>query len=197
MKGNILEVDSFFENPDSIREAAFDHPVWSSDNHPEKGNWPGQRSNYISAIDDNIFNQIIKNFYKTQGWPLLRSVYFESFFQFCYESDGSSWVHHDIMDQGWTHVCIVYLNPNAPTSAGTLFYEHKDGKTIEELEAESGGYVPGDESEYKIVHDSVNIYNKAVVYLPNTFHKSNIYFGDNPRNGRLTNINFIRDNESQ
>jgi len=197
MNKRFLEIDGFFENPDAIRESAFNHPVWAAHNHPQGGNWPGLRTDYISAIDNDVFDQIIRSFYKTQDWALPRSVYFESFFQFCYESDGESWVHHDIMKQGWTHVCIVYLTPNAPVSGGTLFYEHKDGKTIEQLESENDGDIPGDPNDYNVIHESSNAYNKALVYLPHEFHKSNVYFGDNTRNGRLTCINFIRDNEAQ
>ena len=199
MKNRFQEVEGFFQEPDKIRETAMGptFEYWPAESHPDGGNWPGIRSVFISAKDQNIFDQVVASFYKTQGWELSRSVYFESYFQSFQKKDGTSWVHTDIMHQNWTHVCIVYLTPGAPPSGGTVFYEPKDGSTLDELKAKHGGEIPGDEENYNVIHDSANQYNKAVVYLPHELHKSNVYFGDTFKNSRLIQISFIRDNETQ
>ena len=199
MKTRFLEVEGFFENPDEIRATAMGptFEYWPAETHPDGGNWPGIRSSFISAVDQSVFDQIIASFYKTQGWQLSRSVYFESYFQSFQEKDGVSWVHNDVLEQDFTHVCIVYLTPDAPPSGGTLFYEPKDGLTIDELKLKNEGDIPGAEENYNVIHDSPNQYNKAVVYLPEELHKSNVYFGDTFKNSRLIQISFIRDNEAQ
>jgi hypothetical protein len=198
MKNRFQEVEGFFQDPDKIREIALGptFEYWPAESHPDGGNWPGIRSPFISAVDQDVFDQIVASFYKTQGWELSRSVYFESYFQSFQEKDGASWVHTDIMHQDWTYVCIAYLTPDAPPSGGTLFYEPKGGLTLDELKAKHDGEVPGDDQEYNVIHDSPNQYNKAIVYLPEELHKSNVYFGDTFRNSRLIQISFIRDNEA-
>ena len=192
----VIEVDNFFQTPDSIRKAALECRYWRSEEHPAGGCWPGQRSDYVSVISGELFETFCQSLYKSMGWSRDRSVFFETFFQICTTADGDSWVHQDIQTQNWTHVGLVYLSPDAPMNGGTLIYKPKDDRTVEDLKKENHGEAPSDERHYDMIHEVTNVYNKCITYNPETLHKSNKYFGDSITNGRLTQIYFARDNEA-
>jgi hypothetical protein len=184
------QVNNFFADPDSVRANAFKHQVWNNENHPTNGNWPGLRTEYLSMIDEEAFEVFWKSFYKVMGWPEEKSVHFETFYQFCRAEDGDSWVHQDIMTQGFTQVGVVYLSPNPPANSGTTLYQPKEGETIESLKDDEG-HVSGDVSRYDIKHEFENIYNSAVIYNPFDLHKSTGYFGTTKDDARLTQVFFV------
>ena len=184
------QISNFFSDPDLVRSKALLHKFWGSSNHPVGGSWPGQRTDYISIIDNQAFDVFWKAFYKAMGWPQEKSAHFETNYQICKTADGGSWVHQDTMSQGFTHVGLVYLHPNPPANSGTTIYQPKSGETLESLKDDKG-VVSGDTSRYDIKHEFENIYNSAVVYGPSDLHKSTGYFGDTNKDARLTQVFFI------
>lgn len=196
MKDNdkVLEVENFFAEPGAVRGAALGCEFWRSEDHPEGGNWPGLRSNYVSVVSGELFDMFCTNLYRAMGWQSEREVYFETFYQLCVDKDNPSWVHQDVMAQKWTHVGVVYLTPDPPPNSGTLIYKPKDNKSIEDLKKGFNGEdVPGDLEFYEEVHEAINVYNKCVVYRPEALHRADKYFGDGMSNGRLTQVFFCRD----
>jgi len=188
------QINNFFADPDLVREKALKHQVWNNESHPTNGNWPGLRTEYLSMIDDEAFKVFWKSFYKVMEWPDEKSVHFETFYQFCRVEDGDSWVHQDIMTQGFTQVGVVYLSPNPPANSGTTLYQPKEGETIESLHFDNGTHietVSGDVSRYDIKHEFENIYNSAVIYNPSDLHKSTGYFGSTKEDCRLTQVFFV------
>lgn len=184
------QVNNFFADPDSVRANAFKHQVWDDESHPTNGNWPGLRTEYLSMIDEEAFKVFWKSFYKVMGWPEEKNVHFETFYQFCKAEDRDSWVHQDIMTQGFTQVGLVYLSPNPPANSGTTLYQPKEGETLESLTNDKG-YVEGDASRYDIKHEFENIYNSAVIYNPSDLHRSTSYFGATKEDSRLTQVFFV------
>ena len=104
--------DNFYTNPYRVRDVALSLDYWGCRDHPTGGNWPGERSLYVNQVAPELFNSFVKNIYRIWGWPDSKSVLFDMNFQICKAADGDSWVHQDVMPQNYTHVALVYLNPN-------------------------------------------------------------------------------------
>ena len=183
--------ENFFLNPYRVRDIALSLNYWECKDHPTGGNWPGERSLYVNQVAPEVFNDFTGAFYDLWGWPPAKSVRFDANFQICKASDGISWVHQDVMPQNYTHVAMVYLNPNPAPDSGTCFYNL-------EADPRDQNYInnDGDPSHYSISYVSDNVFNKCLVYSPDEFHKSNVYFGQNRSDSRLTLVAFIREEEA-
>lgn len=185
MKPEFLVFDNFYQSPDAIRERALCLRYWDCRRHPTGGNWPGVRSAYISDVSPDVFIEFTSLIYNIFGWEKEKKVYFETNFQGCRESDGDSWVHQDIMIQNHTHVGLVYLTPNPSKDSGTILYEPK-----KELDFEDDS---GNPDHYNVADVADNVYNRCIIYSPDYWHKSNVYFGNNIDNCRLTQVFFFRE----
>ena len=188
MSPQIISLDNFYANPGFIRSRALSCDYWDCSSHPTGGNWPGIRSEYISAIFPEVFQEFCKNIYSIFNWDSDKSVYFETNFQACKASDGNSWVHQDVMVQNHTHVGIVYLHPNPKPNSGTIIYEPKSG-----LDFNDPNLNTGDPDNFNISYVAENKYNKCIIYSPDHWHKSDIYFGDNLFDSRMTQVFFFRE----
>jgi hypothetical protein len=97
-----------------------------------------------------------------------------------------SWIH---CDKGHNWAGVLYLTPQAPLSAGTAFYRHK----------EFGDQVPGeiasrdslDYSKWDCVDRVGNVYNRLLLFRSVHFHQSMDYFGTDLHNGRLFQVFFF------
>jgi len=185
-----LVIDNFFTDPDAIRDFALKQEFWPKQTNPNGGNWPGFRSDYISALDNDIFLELMYGVHDAIGISRTASTYTEAFFQFCTERDGDSWVHRDTLAFEPTHVGLVYLTPNPPPNSGTILYENKDPNYVKgDPELDSG-----DVNDYNVKLVLENHYNRLVVYSPDEFHKSDTYFGQDRYNSRLFVVFFMRVN---
>jgi len=183
-----LIVDNFFKDPDAIREFALKQTYWPKQTNPNGGNWPGFRSDYISALDNDIFLELMYGVHDVIGIDRSAVSYTEAFFQFCTERDGNSWVHRDTLHFDPTHVGLVYLTPNPPANSGTILYEHKDPNYVKaDPELDSG-----DPEDYNVKMVIENQYNRLAMYHPNEFHKSDTYFGKDRNDARLFVVFFMR-----
>ena len=187
----ILTVNNFYSDPDRIRELALAFEYWPCTSHPTGGNWPGVRTKYLSEIATDIFDEFTTNIYNFYGWNHSKEVYFETNFQICRERDGESWVHQDIMVQQHTHVFILFLTPNPRPNSGTIFYNRKPD--VDENEYKQND---GDPKYYDVKEAFQNVYNRAALYHPHEFHKSDTYFGESFKDSRLTQICFFREEDT-
>jgi hypothetical protein len=188
-----IVVDNLFDDPDKVRGFALKQDYYSCKNHPlgeSAGNWPGKRSDYVSAIDFTFFKFISKHLYKELNLQEEQNSYIECFFQYCSEFDGNSWVHRDVLNYEPTHVGLIYLTPEPPENSGTILYEHKDPNYVK------GGPMDdsGDVSDYNVKQVLENKYNRLVIYHPDEFHKSDTYFGTTKEDSRLFIVFFMRVN---
>jgi len=184
----ILAINNFYSDPERIRELALAFEYWPSTSHPTGGNWPGVRSKYLSEIAPGIFDEFTTNIYNFYGWDQSKRVHFETNFQICREKDGKSWVHQDIMVQNHTHVLILFLTPDPSPNSGTIFYNRKPDVNENEYKQNDG-----DPKYYDVKEVFENVYNKAALYNPDEFHKSDTYFGESFRDSRLSQICFFRE----
>jgi hypothetical protein len=189
MKPKTLEFENFFEDPDGIRKFALSQKFYPSETHPTGGNWPGLRTEFYHTLNEDKYYDFTSKIYKVMGWKSGKESYFETMFQLCVEKDGTSWIHNDRMDQNFTHVGIVYLTPDAPKNAGTIFYEPK----AKEDEARLIKEEVSDPDLFDEVAISENKYNKLIMYNPESWHKSDVYFGKDLYDGRLTLVAFFRE----
>ena len=186
-----LQIENFYLNPDKVREVAL-----TQEYQPASvlgGNWPGIRTVYLNNIVPDIYQQFTERLYAFLGWPKGKSAYFETSFQICNEKDGDSWVHQDDFNQ-YTHIAMVFLQPNPQPNSGTLLYNIKEG-----ISDEDGGkdwhYSDnnGNPDFYKVKKRFPNIYNSCILYGPSEWHKSDVYFGSSNDNARLTQVCFLRE----
>jgi hypothetical protein len=191
MLGCPLSIDSFYTDPDKIRQEALalDYTRASE----LGGSWPGARTQLINNVAPDIFGEFTRKMYAFLGWPSHQESYFETSFQACGAQDGNSWIHQDDFHE-YTHVGVIYLHPQPSSDSGTLLYNIKP--TIENVYQPKGDWTHMDDNAnfkfYDIKKKFENVYNKAVIYSPAEWHKSDTYFGKTLEDSRLTQVYFFR-----
>lgn len=184
MHTNLIITDDFYQDPDQVRQYALNQEF------SVYGNYPGQRTRPV--FYDSLKNSIQYIVQQAGG----KITQFEEFdyttaFQYTTAKD-SSWIHSDQTTM-WAGVC--YLTPNAPLTAGTALYKHKETGLYRAALKSDGSY--DSELMDKIYADSRNLskwemvdvvgnkYNRLVLYRGDLFHSSLDYFGTNQYDGRL------------
>lgn len=167
----MLVVDDFYANPDNVRAFAL------SQEFSIKGNFPGSRTK--SFLTDDIkaaINYAVQFAGPVTDW-FEESGYTGSF-QIATAQD-RTWIHSDHYNM-WAAVC--YLTPDAPYTAGTALYRHKETGEYRRTTTDHEGY---DYTKWDLFDRIGNKYNRLVLYRGDLFHASLDYFGDNLQNGRL------------
>ena len=171
MNLELLIIDNFYSNPDSVRNFAL------SQEFAVRGNFPGMRTK--SFLTDDVKSAIehwmsfagpVTNWFEDQGYT--------GAFQIATAQD-RTWIHADHYNT-WAGVC--YLTPDAPHTAGTALYRHKESGEFRRSAADHEGYDYTKWDKFDVVG---NKYNRLVIYRGDLFHASVDYFGDNIHNGRL------------
>lgn len=194
---DILVKDNYFENPDEIRKIALSYKNYRIDNGndgPGYG-WRGQRTLPFRKLKDQYCaccNQLITSYTPTDEFIIEHSKkifdlceeYFKftekcseemtitSFFHITTEETKKSypdWQNRFHKDQNSPIAGVVYLNPDAPTRAGTTILD-------------------SDENQFVNVE---NIYNRLVAYDGFRVHALSDVFGDSKETGRMTLTFFI------
>lgn len=197
LTNKILIIDNFYKDPDAVRQFALEQEFKDCKDPDREGNWPGYRSKFLNNINPELCAEFKDNLigHLLEGVRTNYNCYFETNFQLCYKEHGDSWVHYD--HGNWiTHVGIIYLNPNPPANSGTLIYkfneEHRDefNRYAEQNDGLWFKLNRDQDSEefnkfFTLSMSVPNVYNRAVVYNPSLWHKSDYYFGDSKDTGRL------------
>lgn len=171
MRLNLLIVDDFYSNPDSVRNFALGQEF------SIRGNFPGNRTR--SFWTDDVKHAIehymqfagkITNSFDDSGYT--------GAFQLATVND-RTWIHSDTNNM-WAGVC--YLTPDAPYTGGTGLFRHKATGEHSKITTDHEGY---DYTKYDLFDRIGNKYNRLIIYRADLFHASLDYFGDNLHNGRL------------
>lgn len=175
-------IDNFYNNPDEVRQYAKQQEFQTI------GNFPGKRtSNFTNEATKQIIQNIIR---PVAGEITDWETQYNGCFQLATAYD-RSWIHCDATT-GWAGV--LFLTPNAPLSAGTAIYKHKETglmswKYSEHTEEENNTAAPlletQDFTKWEMVDRYANVYNRLILYRGEYFHTSLDYFGTNLENGRL------------
>lgn len=197
MRTNLIVIDDFYNNVDSVREFALAQDFYI------KGNYPGARTeNFINESTKNQIQDIIypysgnvTNWMDDQPRDLLlkgeisteKGTGYTGAFQISYASD-RSWIHTDD-NNNWAGV--LYLTPDAPTVGGTGFYRSKINGSIYGQNDNDVGPYGQDKSKWDLVNEVHNIYNRLILFRSDQWHTSMEYFGNDNQTGRLTQVFFF------
>lgn len=184
MKTELLIVDEFYNDVDVVREFALQQEF------SVQGNYPGNRTK--SFLNDSI-KQTIESIVSPHGGKV--TYWSEDQYTGAYQYTTSrerSWIHSDATTN-WAGVC--YLTPNAPHTAGTGIFRHKETGLIRAPKLEDGsvdrelleyiGKDSQDVTKWDLVDIVGNVYNRIVLYRGDLFHMSLDYFGQDKYDGRL------------
>lgn len=173
MRVNLIIVDDFYQDPDSVRNFALQQKF------DVKGNYPGIRTQPF--MNDSAKSVISGLVYHAGGnvtkWHDYDGGYCGCF-QLCTSAD-RTWIHADSFNT-WAAVC--YLTPNAPISGGTAIYKHKQSG---EMSFKGEHHESSDITKWDMVDRVGNLYNRLVLYRGDLFHSSIDYFGSGFEDGRL------------
>jgi hypothetical protein len=174
MEVSTVIIENFLDNPDVVRQSVLGIPF------ERTGPFPGLRS---ERADDDYVNYTKTKIEISCNLNIKEFKQDSHTFQICQEG-AETWIHHD--DTEWAGV--LYLTPDAPISAGTAIYRHK----------ETGIYkgpsnVPNTNIEdWEIITMIGNIYNRLVLYNGDMYHRSLLSgFGNSLETARMTQVFFF------
>lgn len=170
----MIVIDNFLPYPNVVREWVLQQEFKSCEEITRDSGypntWPGKRTTVVNELDGSYANSVLSRIadLAVSYFGVSKNLTIRSSFQLTTEKDGDSWIHKD----NDVHVAgILYLTPNAPIDSGTVLYSNPPHEPIDIIG---------------------NVYNRLVLYKADSFHKSNKYFGNDLRTGRLTQVFFIR-----
>lgn len=179
MKTNVIIVDDFYSNPDSVRQFALNQEF------KIRGNFPGMRT--VSFINEDVKDTVQTILWNAAGeiteWNVGDGL--TGCFEIATAAD-RSWIHTDHFN---TWAGVIYLTPDAPLSGGTGLFMHK--RTGARTSAELAQYESQDMTKWDMVDRVGNRYNRMVLYRSNMFHTSLDYFGSDLQTGRLFQLFFL------
>ena len=184
METQLLITDQFYNDVDAVREFALQQDF------SVKGNYPGNRT--ISFLNESVKETIESIIEPHAGKVIYWSEdQYTGAFQYT-TSRERSWIHADQTTE-WAGVC--YLTPNAPHTAGTGIFRHKETGLIRAPKNEDGslnrelidyiGKDSQDMTKWDLVDVVGNVYNRLVLYRGDLFHMSLDYFGTDLYDSRL------------
>lgn len=185
MRTEIITIDNFYEDPDTVRTVAL------SFDYTESINYKGFRS-FSTYKTDYIHNAISK----LVGFE---PKYHGASWQFHYTLAGTPEVYHtDGSISQWG--AIWYGNPNPPIESGTSFYKSKingfrsavlDKQLFNEAHKTPEPYCFIDPTNWQLIDFIGNVYNRLVLFRGDLVHSMNKPFGFSKETGRLTQLWFI------
>ena len=188
MRFNSLTIDNFYSNPMDVREFALRQEF------KVRGNYPGQRTeSFLSDATKKTLRDIL---YPFAGEITNWGGEYTGSFQYTTASD-RSWIHADSTTD-WAAVC--YLTPDAPLTAGTGIFRHKEtgwsnfdyrNNDPEYLRQSPPGHDSQDYTKWEMVDRIGNVFNRLILYRADNYHVSLDYFGKDMYDGRLFQVFFF------
>jgi hypothetical protein len=189
MRFNSLTIDNFYANPMDVREFALKQEF------KVRGNYPGQRTE--SFLTDATKKTIRDILYPFAGEITNWGGEYTGSFQYTTASD-RSWIHADSTTD-WAAVC--YLTPDAPVTAGTGIFRHKQTGWMnfdykrqhdeEYINQSPPGHDSQDYTKWEMVDRVGNVFNRLIMYRADNYHVSLDYFGKDINDGRLFQVFFF------
>lgn len=187
----LIVIDNFYKDPESIRRRALDLEFLSEENHGAVG----FRCEKDSLLTDEakryfekIFNKKIKNDTNIGGWNYSTN----GCFQWC-PKDTRIVYHCDTQE----YAGIVFLTPDAPVKCGTSIFRHKKYKIKDNsIFNKKDWFARVDEpftdpEPWEEVDRIGNIYNRLVLFKSHNVHGVTEYFGEKIENSRLFQLFFF------
>jgi hypothetical protein len=188
MRFNSLTIDNFYSNPMDVREFALRQEF------KVRVNYPGQRTeSFLSDATKKTLRDIL---YPFAGEITNWGGEYTGSFQYTTASD-RSWIHADSTTD-WAAIC--YLTPDAPLTAGTGIFRHKEtgwsnfdyrNNDPEYLRQAPPGHDSQDYTKWEMVDRIGNVFNRLIMYRADNYHVSLDYFGKDMYDGRLFQVFFF------
>jgi len=188
---NLIIVDDFFEDPDSVRKFALSIP------YDFIADYPGMRTRGVNELQSielkSKFEKILDR--SITRWDIFdgdSKKHMNTCYQLCLQTD-TTWIHHDYTD--WA--AVVYLTPNPDLDSGTGFFRHKEtGVSVWDRDNPETDFNRTDDmydiDKWQLIAEVKNRYNRMILYRADQYHRSLIPgFGNNYLNGRLTQVFFF------
>jgi hypothetical protein len=189
MRINSLTIDNFYSNPLDVREFALKQEF------KVRGNYPGQRTQ--SFLTDATKKTLRDILYPFAGEITNWGGEYTGSFQYTTSAD-KSWIHADSTTD-WAAVC--YLTPDAPVTAGTGIFRHKETGWMnfdykrehdeEYMRQAPPGHHSQDYTKWEMVDRVGNVFNRLIMYRADNYHVSLDYFGKDMYDGRLFQVFFF------
>jgi hypothetical protein len=188
----VFVVDNFYKDPLAIREFALNQKYF-----------PGEGAVGHRTKKQFLFNGLKEKFEQIMGHSIpdhtengygWRDIGINGRFQYC--EAGTNLVYHcDI--QKWA--AMIFLTPDAPPSAGTSFFRHKETKIYHnsQIDWDTNGNVVFnqktflDKTPYELTDSVSNIFNRLVIFDGGLIHSASDYFGWDINSSRLFHIFFF------
>jgi hypothetical protein len=191
---DLIVVDNFYANPDLIRDFAMTNLEYKESDYHKGRRTKGNA--FIPYGTKEKFEKIIGR--KITNWN--HPHYANGVFQYCTSQDPIVY-HVDTQ----TYAAMVFLTPNAPVNTGTAFYKSKYtgatifenvdesnqdefNKTFKGLSNEMNFY---DSTQYELMDEVANVYNRLVLFNSKRIHAATKYFGDGINNARFFQLFFF------
>jgi hypothetical protein len=188
----LFVVDNFYEDPIAVREFALSQTYFPGEGavgHRTRKQFlfTGIKEKFEKIMNISIPDHTESGF----GW---KDIGINGRFQYC--EAGTSLVYH-CDAQKWA--AMIFLCPDAPPSAGTSFFRHKETKIYHNSQIKSdidlhkvfNQHTFLDPSPYEKIDNVANIFNRLVIFDGGLIHSASEYFGWNIYTSRLFHIFFF------
>lgn len=185
-------VDNFYEDPVQIRNFALSQKYFPGEGavgHRTRKQFlfEGLKERFEQIIGQSIPDHTDDGY----GW---RDIGINGRFQYC--PAGTSSVYH-CDSQHWA--AMIFLNPDAPPSAGTSFFRHRETKIYHNSQIDwstNGNQVFNqhtflDRTPYELTDNISNVFNRLVIFDGGLIHSASDYFGWDINTSRLFHIFFF------
>tara|TARA_B100000900_G_scaffold400939_1_gene405084 strand:+ start:619 stop:2478 length:1860 start_codon:yes stop_codon:yes gene_type:complete len=189
----LIVIDNFYKDPDSIRKKALDLEFLSENYHGAVG-FRCERGRLLSDEAKDYFEKILGKKIKMGNNIGEWSYSTNGCFQWC--SKDTRIVYHSDSQE---YAGIVFLTPEAPVNCGTSIFRHKKYKikdnSIWSKSDWSDGNIMNDPHLDKNLWEEVdrigNIYNRLVLFKSHNVHGVSEYFGETINDSRLFQLFFF------
>ena len=174
-------IDDFLKDPDSYRKFALEKQY---NLHPTAHKGSRTEESYLFDSFRQRFEEILGA--KIKDWN-----YYPMNGRFQYCKAGDQLVYHTDLQE---YAGVFFLSPDAPPCTGTKFFRSKHTRKMKVGHNEYGKVYPTghlDPTEFEMVDEVGNVYNRLVLFDAQLIHAASCYFGDKLTNSRLFQIFFF------
>ena len=189
----LIVIDNFYKDPDSIRKRALDLEFLSEENHGAVGH-RCEKGKLLSDEAKDYFEKILGKKIKSGNNIGEWSYSTNGCFQWCNKE--TRIVYHSDSQE---YAGIVFLTPDAPVKCGTSIFRHKKYKIKDNSIWSKSDWSDGnimndphlDGNLWEEVDRVGNIYNRLLLFKSHNVHAVSEYFGKTIEDSRLFQLFFF------
>lgn len=189
----LIVIDNFYKDPNSIRKRALDLEFLSEENHGAVGH-RCEKGKLLSNEAKDYFEKILGKKIKLGNNIGEWSYSTNGCFQWC-NKDTRIVYHSDSQE----YAGIVFLTPDAPVKCGTSIFRHKKYKIKDNSIWSKSDWSDGnimndphlDGNLWEEVDRVGNIYNRLLLFKSHNVHAVSEYFGKTIEDSRLFQLFFF------